>query len=118
MEARPGEIAFDQSGEIFSPTWSPDGRAAAFSALTGGSSDLYIYGLESGTLRQITKDLFADLQPAWSPDGRTIAFVTNRFSTRLGTLDFGNYRLPLFDVSSRQIREKTPSNTASRITTA
>ena len=36
-----------------------------------------------GALRQLTDDVFADLQPAWSHDGRTIAFVTERFSSDL-----------------------------------
>jgi Tol biopolymer transport system component len=91
------EIAIPSLGEILHPSWSPDGRYVAFAALSGGLSDLYLYDLEAGSLRQLTRDAYADLEPAWSPDGRTLAFVTDRFSTDLGTLMPGNYRLALMD---------------------
>ena len=32
-------------GEILNPSWSPDGRAIAFSAVAGGLTDLYVYDL-------------------------------------------------------------------------
>ncbi|HTD69615.1 MAG TPA: basic secretory protein-like protein [Gemmatimonadales bacterium] len=97
------EIPLPALGEIFTPTWSPDGRAIAFSALAGGVSDLFVYDLGAGALRRVTADAFADLQPAWSPDGRTIAFVTDRFSTTLPDLRFGAYRLALYDVATGRI---------------
>ncbi len=98
------EIKFPKLGEIFSPDWSPDGRSIAFSATTGGQSDLYVYDVSSGKLNRLTNDLFADLQPAWSPDGRQIAFVTDRFSTNLGDLKTGNYRIALIDPETHEIR--------------
>src|SRR4029450_4905959 len=39
------EIDVPQVGEILNPTWSPDGKAIAFSATVGGDSDLFIYDL-------------------------------------------------------------------------
>jgi Tol biopolymer transport system component len=97
------EVPFATLGEIFTPTWSPDGHAIAFSALVGGVSDLFVYDLAAGALHRITDDPFADLQPAWSPDGKTIAFVTDRFSTTLADLRFGAYRLALLDVATGRI---------------
>jgi len=94
------EVPFPALGEIHTPTFSPDGRRIAFSALSGGFSDLFVYDLQTRTLRRLTEDAFADLQPAWSPDGRQIAFVTDRFSTKLETLDTGNYRLATVEVDS------------------
>ena len=99
------EAKFQDLGEIFNPTWSPDGRFIAFSALQGGLTDLFVYDMRAGTTRRLTSDAFADLQPAWSPDGRSIAFVTDRFSTRLATLDIGNYQLAIMDVASGAIRQ-------------
>jgi hypothetical protein len=98
------EIEFADLGEIFNPTWAPDGRSIAFSALHGGLTDLFVHDLHAGSTRQLTSDAYADLQPAWSADGRTVAFVTDRFSTRLDTLDIGNYQLGLIDVATGQVR--------------
>jgi Tol biopolymer transport system component len=112
------EIPFEELGEIYHPTWSPDGRRIAFSAIAGGVSDLYIYDLgdpngddrknvdpPSGPLQKLTSDAYADLQPAWSPDGKTIAFVTDRYTTNLERLEYKAYRLATIDVATREMRE-------------
>src|SRR5467141_3069960 len=87
------EIKFSSLGEIFNPTWSPDGGKIAFSSQTGGLTDLFIYDLARGELQRLTDDPYADLQPAWSPDGSQIAFVTDRFGTSLDHLTYGDYQL-------------------------
>jgi Tol biopolymer transport system component len=99
------EIPFGELAEILSPAWSPDGRYITFTALTGGVSDLFIYDLTENVLKQMTRDVYADLQPVWSPDGKTIAFVTERFSTNLDWVDVGNYELALLDVESGRIQK-------------
>lgn len=98
------EREFPDIGEIFNPAWSPDGRQIAFSALKGGVLDLFLFELEAGTVTQLTADAFADLDPEWSPDGRQLAWVTDRFSSDLNTLVFGNYRIGAIDVRTRQAR--------------
>ncbi len=100
---KPLEIPFPGLGEIDTPSFAPDGKRIVFSALKDGFSDLFVYDLETKALRRLTEDAFADLQPVWSPDGHRIAFVTDRFSTNLGTLEAGNYRLALVDVDSAAI---------------
>jgi len=104
------EIPLAELGEILNPSWSPDGRAIAFSAIAGGLTDLYVYDIEGGRLERLTNDAYADLQPVWSPDGRRIAFVTDRFGTRLPTLEFGPYRVAVMDVASKAIREIGAAN--------
>ncbi|HVP90000.1 MAG TPA: hypothetical protein VMS75_02165, partial [Terriglobales bacterium] len=99
------EIPFPELGEILSPCWSPDDRYIAFSALAGGVSDLFIYDLQNNVLKQMTRDVYGDLEPAWSPDGKKIAFVTERFSTNLEWVDIGHYELALLDVESGQIQK-------------
>ena len=91
------EIKFPSMGEIFNPTWSPDGKQIAFSAQVGGVTDLFVYDLASGDLRRLTNDAYADLEPAWSPDGSLIAFVTDRFTTSLDDLSYGDYQLAVID---------------------
>jgi Tol biopolymer transport system component len=99
------EIPFGELAEILSPAWSPDGRYVTFTALTGGVSDIFIYDLKDNVLKQMTRDVFGDLQPVWSPDGKTIAFVTERFSTNLDWVDIGNYELALLDVETGRIQK-------------
>jgi Tol biopolymer transport system component len=87
------EIKLPDLGEIFQPTWSPDGNSIAFSAQTGGFTDLFVHDLKANTTKRLTSDAFADLQPAWSPDGTRIAFVTDRYTTDLSVLSYGPLRL-------------------------
>lgn len=97
------EIPIPDVDQVFSPTWSPDSQQIAFSALRNGFSDLYVVDIESRAVRSLTTDPFADLQPAWSPDGRTIAFSTDRFSSSLETLTFGDFQLGRIDIETGQI---------------
>ncbi len=94
------EILLPQLGEVLNPSWSPDGRTLAFSAVIGGFTDLFLYDLEDRELRRMTNDPYADLQPAWSPDGRRIAFVTDRFTTDLDQLVYGPYQLAVMDAAT------------------
>jgi hypothetical protein len=97
------EFKIEEVGEIFNPDFSPDGRYIVFAASAGGLMDLYILDTETGERRRLTDDAYADLQPAWSPDGSRIAFVTDRFSTDLRNLSWGNYRLALIDPETGEI---------------
>jgi len=104
------EITVTGLDEIFNPTWSPDGRSVAVTGMKGGLTDLYLVDLATGGAKALMSDPFADLQPAWSPDGRRIAFVTDRFTTDLGTLTIGSSRLALVEVATGAV---TPVDTFS-----
>jgi Tol biopolymer transport system component len=101
---REAEHEFAELGEIYNPAWSPDGRRIAFSALHGGVLDLYLFDLDRGVLQQLTDDAYADLDPEWTPDGRELAWVTDRYSSDLDVLSFGNYRIAVMDVAARRPR--------------
>jgi hypothetical protein len=101
---REAEHVFETLDQVFNPAWSPDGTRIAFSGMKGGVLDLYLFNLQSRELTPLTSDPFADYDPEWAPDGRTLAWVTDRFSTDLDTLAFGNYRIGAIDVQSRQAR--------------
>jgi Tol biopolymer transport system component len=98
------EFKYPELGEIYTPKYAPDGRHVVFSGLVNGYTDLFVADTETGDLRRLTTDLYSDLQPDWSPDGASIVFVTDRFSTDLSDLDYGNYRLGLIDPESGDIQ--------------
>ncbi|MGE5246289.1 MAG: peptidase S9 [Betaproteobacteria bacterium] len=100
---RQQEIEIPQVDEILNPTWAPDGHAVCFTAFKQGVTDLYIYDFTKQHLERLTDDPYADIQPSWSPDGTRIAFATDRFSTKLDTLDIGDYRLATIDPESGKI---------------
>jgi Tol biopolymer transport system component len=99
------EIRIDGVHEVLNPSWSADGNRIAFSGLVGGLSDLFVYDLGASALRRLTTDAFAELDPAFSPDGTQIAFATDRFTTKLDTLDIGEPRIATLDLQSGAVRE-------------
>ncbi len=92
------EFSFPNLSEILNPSWSPDGRTIAFSAVSGGHTDLFLYDISNDSLRHLTNDLYADLQPSWSPDGKQIVFVTDRYSLNIKDLNDAHYGLAIYDL--------------------
>lgn len=94
----------DDVGAIYNVAWSPNGKEIVFSGSKGGISDLYVANIETGAVRQLTNDRYADIQPAFSPDGRTIAFATDRAAgTSFERLTFGNLQIATMDVATGQV---------------
>jgi WD40 repeat protein len=58
-----------------SPDISPDGKEVAFAALRGGIADLFAVNIESGEVRNLTNDEFADYSPTYSPDGKYVLYL-------------------------------------------
>jgi hypothetical protein len=58
-----------------SPDISPDGKQVAFAALQGATGDIFVVDIESGDLKNVTKDARGDFSPTWSPDGKSIVHL-------------------------------------------
>jgi len=113
---------FDFDG-LFSPVWSPNGNEIAFSAVQNGASDIYIYNMETNRYRNITEDVFSDLQPSWSPNGESIAFVSDRGASltsedrqieRMGKENFHNHDIYTIDLGSTDIQRITQTEYVER----
>ena len=71
-------VVLEELDAIRSVAWSPDGQKIAFDANQGPYQDIFVLDLESKMLRNVTRDVFSDMQPAWSADSESIYFVSDR----------------------------------------
>ncbi len=69
------ELGFDG---IYNPSWSPKGDEIAFMGVKKGQSDIYAYNIKDKKTRQITNDIFSNVEPSWSPDGSKLLFASDR----------------------------------------
>lgn len=60
------------------PSWSPDGRAIAYTSYRRGYPDIFISLIYQGTMETPTNGEGQNWLPAFSPDGTRIAFTSNR----------------------------------------
>ncbi len=93
-----------QTGEVLTPTSSPDGRQIAFLSDSGGHANVWV--LSEASLRQITFEDDPGVAmgvPVWSPDGRSIAFVSSKGRTGF---DFGVWLVNPDGTNKRNIAER------------
>jgi len=58
-----------------SPTFSPDGKKLAFSAIRDGITDIFSVEIDTGNVENLTKDDFADYAPTYAPDGKSMVYL-------------------------------------------
>ncbi len=75
------------------PSFSPDGKQVAFSALVSGSSlsDIWVMDIDGNNLRNISNNNATDVNPVWSPDGKSIFFLSNRDRRTTTSLEYAVY---------------------------
>jgi TolB protein len=60
------------------PTWSPDGRAIAYTSWKNVLPDIFISMIYTGESTNPTRGRGQNFLPAWSPDGTRLAFTSTR----------------------------------------
>ena len=73
--------------KVLDMSFSPDARKLAFSAVTNGQTDIWVFDIASSTNEQITNDLADDFFPRFTNDMNSISFVSNRRFNELYTRD-------------------------------
>ena len=58
-----------------SPSFSPDGKSLAFSAMQNGWADIFTVDLATEAVTNITKDEIANYAPTFAPDGRSMVYL-------------------------------------------
>ena len=75
-------------------TWSPDGKTIYFTSDRSGGPQIYSIGVDGGTPKRITFKGGYNARPRLSADGKKLALIT---------LDRGNYRVGVFDLTKRDM---------------
>ena len=81
-----------------SPTFAPDGKTIAFSALRGGVGDIFTINLDTKEVVNLTDDAFGDAGPVFSPDGTYLLY-----SARVS----GNQKIFRYDLDTKKKTQLT-----------
>ncbi|GAA4389696.1 hypothetical protein [Hymenobacter koreensis] len=104
-----GSSVFSSFSQVLDMSYSPDGKALAFTGVRNGQADIYVLRAGSRQPEQLTKDVFDDVQPVFLPDGQTLVFSSNRWLDSTGTAKGGfnavvnNYDLFAYHLDGRAV---------------
>jgi Tol biopolymer transport system component len=76
-----------QTGQVQTPTLSPDDREIAYLSDTGGHGNIWVLEQNGGQARQLTYEKSSDViigVPIWSPDGKFITFAKTQRPSGVG----------------------------------
>ncbi|RKZ01892.1 MAG: hypothetical protein DRQ10_01235 [Candidatus Hydrothermota bacterium] len=95
---------------IYEPTFSPDGKLVAFTGITHGQSDIFVYDIEKRELKRITNDRWDDRAPHFSVDGRTLLFASDRQPDvdEDDIFVFGSYGIFAYSFEDSAVRRISP----------
>lgn len=96
------EYSIDELDAFTSPAWSPNGEDIVITGIVDGTVDLFLYNLKSKSLKNLTNDIYSDVQPTWSPDGNYIYFVSDRGGNDL-YLERENFKISRYEMATGKV---------------
>jgi tricorn protease len=84
------EVARDSTGNMFDQSWSPDGRWLAFSTThPSGFRSIHVWGVDDGTVHDVTDALSNSTEPVFDPEGKYLFFLSDReYAPQVSTLEW------------------------------
>jgi len=100
---------------ISSPDWSPNGHCIVFTGLKQHATDIYMYDLKTGQLRQLSNDVRTEFDPRFSRDGTSIVYAaqdTCGIASRRRARERPSTDLFLMEIETGAVRRltETPCN--------
>src|SRR5690606_1215864 len=81
--------------KVNSFSFSSDGKKLAMSAVKRGKgqSDIFVFGLNTSAVEQLTNDIWYDNNPVFVRNSKQIVFESNRINDTVKSSDDANYAL-------------------------
>jgi Tol biopolymer transport system component len=77
-DAAPAQAThFQSEGLVLYSAWAPDSRLVAFSYREGAATNIFLYSVTTGALKQVTATRNRDITPAFSADGKYLYYSSN-----------------------------------------
>jgi hypothetical protein len=108
-------ITLDQFTQVYDMNYSEDGQSLVVSALQDGQTDIFLLTANGRLKKQLTKDIYDDIQPAFLRSGG-IVFSSNRWLDTTGSAEVAtfasvvnNYDIFMLDQQGVNLRQLTSS---------
>lgn len=97
------QLGESRTSDFFSVRWSPDSRWLAYSvAADNDFSQIWLYGVATGSSTALTSDRYDSYAAVWSPDGKWLYFLSDRHLQSLIGSPWGQrHPEPFFDKQTK-----------------
>ncbi|MDX5436850.1 MAG: hypothetical protein LPK03_06620, partial [Pontibacter sp.] len=104
----------DQFTQVYDMNYSEDGQSIVVSASREGQTDIYLLSANGRLQKQLTKDIYDDVQPAFLKGNQGIVFSSNRWVDTTGATPdanfasvVNNYDIFMIDAQGTNVRQLT-----------